>query len=182
MEEAILKECFVLEPTIQEEKNQVMAPLGVSGLGGWLILVQIGLYVTIIGGFTSIFTTFIPSFQPDVREIFTTPGSEYYHPLWGPLLLFEAAYGVLLLLFAAVLLVCFYMKKSFVPRFFIWLYASNLILTIADSALLQIIDNATGVLGGGTSTYSDIIRSAITCAIWIPYFRKSERVANTFIR
>lgn len=32
------------------------------------------------------------------------------------------------------------------------------------------------------SSIRDIARSAIACAIWIPYFIKSERVQNTFVR
>ncbi|MCR2807861.1 DUF2569 domain-containing protein [Paenibacillus soyae] len=176
------KDVLTLEASLQEEKKYDTLPLGVSGFGGWLILVQIGLYITLIGGFISIFTTFIPSFQPEVWEVFATPGSEWYHPLWGPLLIFETAYGLLTLLAVIILFTCFYMRKSFVPRFFIILYAGNLLLTVVDSVLMQIIDRETGVLGGDTGIYTDIVRSAITCAIWIPYFLKSERVANTFIR
>ncbi|WP_260865857.1 DUF2569 domain-containing protein [Paenibacillus xylanexedens] len=32
------------------------------------------------------------------------------------------------------------------------------------------------------SGLTGIVRLVITCAIWIPYFIKSERVRNTFIR
>lgn len=178
----ISKDVLALETSIQEEKKHDTVPLGISGLGGWLILVQIGLFVSVIGGFISIFTKIIPTFDPAVWEVLTTPGTEWYHPLWGPLVVFETIFAIASLVLVIYLLICFYLKKSFVPRLFIILYAGNLMVTVIDSVLMSIIHNATGIMDESTSLFSDVIRNAITCAIWIPYFLKSERVANTFVR
>ena len=79
----------------------------ISGLGGWLILVGIGVVVSPfrIGAMTVLI--FVPVFTDGTWEILTTPGSELYHALWAPLLIFEllgnlgfiVAYIVLAILF-----------------------------------------------------------------------------------
>lgn len=51
---------------------------GVSGLVGWLILVQIGIYGTLLlNGIT--FTDFIPIFNQETWMMFTSKQSEFYH-------------------------------------------------------------------------------------------------------
>ena len=173
---------FTLEPSIQELKKDDIIPLGVSGLGGWLILVQVGLIISVIGGFVSIFTKILPSYEPEVWELLTTSGTDWYHPLWAPLIVFETLFAAASLALVLFLLVCFYLKKSIVPRLFIILYAGNLVVSVIDSILMSVIHSATGIMDESTSLFADVIRNAITCAIWIPYFLKSERVENTFIR
>lgn len=59
-------------------------------------------------------------------------------------------------------------------------YSLSLTVGIVDSLLLSQIPMARELADG--SSIRDIARSAIACAIWIPYFIKSERVQNTFVR
>ncbi|WP_423805225.1 DUF2569 domain-containing protein [Paenibacillus illinoisensis] len=70
-------------------------------------------------------------------------------------------------------------KKSVLPRLMVIYYSVSLAVGIIDYLLLLQIPLAKELEDG--SAIRDIVRSVLTCAIWIPYFMKSERVHNTFV-
>lgn len=150
------------------------------GLGGWLILTQIGLYFTFLSMAVLTWNSIIPSFQPDVWEVLTSPGSSVYDPLWGPLLIFEAVSNTVFMLLTVYLLVQMYRKKASFPRWMIFFYAGNLLVLIIDYVLLLNIPLA-AEFAEAEGSMRDIFRMAGTCAIWIPYFIRSRRVKNTFV-
>lgn len=166
-----------MESPLNEVKRDY-SKFGVSGLGGWLVLIQIGLYVTIIRLVVQLFQYNLYSFTGDAWDLLTTKDSSMYDPLWKPIIIFEAVYNVLFLLFSIIILVQFYRKKLMVPRLMILFYSLSLGVGIVDYILMQQIDLARLLEDG--SSIREIIKSGITCLIWIPYFLKSERVANTF--
>jgi hypothetical protein len=168
-----------LNTHVEEKKNDYI-PLGKAGLGGWLILVQIGLYFTIIMLFIQLFQYAVPALSAETWNVLTSKQSEFYHPLWGPVLIFETLYNVVLLVFCAYILIVFYGKRSVLPRLMIIFYSASLIIGIIDFIFLYQIPLAREL--GNEGSIRDIARSAITCAIWIPYFIKSERVHNTFVK
>jgi len=145
-----------------------------------LILIQIGLYITIIGLVIQIIEFNLYSLTDETWQLLTSEGSSLYDPLWKPIIIFEAIYNILFFIFSIYILVQFYRKKSIVPRLMIIFYSISLFIGIFDYILLQQIEIAKQLEDG--SSIRDIIKSAITCLIWIPYFIKSERVMNTFIR
>lgn len=167
------------QETFQESMREYR-PLGVSGLGGWLILIQIGLWFTLVMLLAQISQSVLPILNTETWEILTSKDSGYYHPLWGPMIIFEAIYNILFLLFTVYVIVAFYRKNAILPRLMIIFYSLSLAVVIVDSLLLSQIPMAKELADG--SSIRDIARSAIACAIWIPYFIKSERVQNTFVR
>jgi len=154
--------------------------LGISGLGGWLVLVQIGLYATILLQIFQFNAYILPAFATDTWEALTSKDSSVYDPLWKPLILFEAAYSAIVALVAIYSLVAMYRKKSVFPSLMIGLYAGTLLLGIADYAVAGQIELAREFQDDGA--LRDIVRAAVTCLIWIPYFIRSVRVKNTFVR
>ncbi|MBT2291765.1 DUF2569 domain-containing protein [Paenibacillus albidus] len=150
-----------------------------NGLGGWMVLVQIGLYLSVIRLLFLIFSTTIPSFQPDLWDVLTSPDSSVYDPLWKPALIFEAVVNVTFVLFSIFLLVQMYRKKATFPRWIIFYYVTNLIVLIIDYVLLANIELVQQMNEGGSM--QDIGRLIISCAIWVPYFLRSKRVRNTFV-
>ncbi len=87
---------------------------------------------------------------------------------------------MLFLFFCIFILINFYRKKSTLPRLMIIFYSVSLIIGVIDYLLVIQIPLASELEDG--SSLRDIVKSVITCAIWIPYFMKSERVHNTFIK
>lgn len=168
-----------MEIEVQKEPRSY-APLGPSGLGGWIVLVQIGLIATLFQVALQLLNYNLPSFGPEYWNILASPQGEMYHPLWAPLIVFEAAANVLLLVLAVFTLVLLYRKKALLPRVIILLYSANLLIGIIDYILIMNIPVASELEDG--SSLRDLIRAALTCALWVAYFRKSERVKNTFIR
>ncbi|PYE47821.1 DUF2569 domain-containing protein [Paenibacillus barcinonensis] len=172
-----------METPVQEPAQQATTenrPLGVSGLGGWLILIQIGLLFTLIMLLAQISQSILPILNTETWEMLTAKDSGYYHPLWGPIIIFEAVFNLLFLLFTVYVIVAFYQRKAILPRLMIIFYSVSLIVGTVDYLLLYQIPMARELEDGGS--IRDIVRSGIACAIWIPYFIKSERVQNTFVR
>jgi hypothetical protein len=170
---------LLVEPHVEESKVDYR-PLGVSGLGGWLILIQIGLFLTIILLAIQLFQYSLPAVITESWELLTSDQSDYYHPLWGPVIIFETVYNALFLMFSIYTVIAFYRKKSIFPRLMIMFYSVSLVVGIIDYLLLLQIPMARELEDG--SSVRDIVKSVLTCAIWIPYFIKSERVHNTFVR
>lgn len=166
--------------TDTQQPTTPLQPLGISGLGGWLVLVQIGMYLTILLLAIQIFQNNITAFEPDVWDALTSKDSSFYHALWAPTIIFELIYNVSFLLFTIVMLFMFYFKKAVFPKLAILFYIISLIVTVIDLILAYQIPLARELMD--SSEYRDIFKAIITCAIWVPYFLKSERVQNTFIR
>ena len=148
-----------------------------AGLGGWLILVGIGLVISPfrLGAFI---LQFVPVFTDGTWEILTTPGSEQYHALWAPVLIFELL-GTLGFIVAYVVLgILFFRKSRLFPKTYIAIALINLCFIILDAGLGF-------ALPGGTmlapEAAKEMARALVSVAIWVPYMMVSKRVRNTFV-
>lgn len=162
------------------EQRQVNASYltGKSGLGGWLVLVQIGLWSSLIMLLFSLVTSVL-TIDVEVWEAVTSKGSEYYHPLWGPFMIAEIIINMLLLIFCIYIIVKFYGKKSTLPRLMIIFYIVNLAIIIVDYILVLQIPLLREMDNG--DSIKEIVRAVLVCAIWTAYFTQSVRVKNTFV-
>lgn len=151
-----------------------------EGLGGWLILVQVSIYLSLISVAIMLFNNVIPAFKPEFWNVLTDPSSPAYDPLWKPMLIFEAVGNSVLLLFLIVMLPLLYGKKRAFPKTMITLMIVSLLLAAVDYAMANQIKFIAEMEGVNTPT--EIVRSIIYCCIWIPYFLRSERVRNTFVK
>ncbi|RXZ81947.1 DUF2569 domain-containing protein [Paenibacillaceae bacterium] len=168
-----------METGIENEKKETMQ-LGVSGLGGWLILIQIGLYLSITMLIIQIIGNDLEALTGETWQLLTSKDSLYYDLLWKPYLLFGSVYNIMNFIFILYILIQFYRKKSMVPRLMIIFYSLSMLIGIVDYVFIQQIAIAKELEDGGS--LKDIVRSVLACLIWIPYFLKSERVMNTFIK
>lgn len=152
----------------------------VSGLGGWLILIQIGLIMSLADLLLQMPGYYASVFDSESWHALTSKSSELYHPLWGITIVIETLYNTFLTGFLIWILFMFYRKKSIVPRLMITLYSVSLIFFIIDTVLVYQNPIAAQIDDGGL--FKDLFRSAVPFAIWVPYFLKSKRVKNTFVR
>ncbi|WP_055109203.1 DUF2569 domain-containing protein [Paenibacillus ihumii] len=164
--------------TYERQKQTEEPPLGVAGLGGWLVLVQISLYLSIITRVGTLLQSLPLIAGPDTGHPLTSPGSPLYHPLWKTSFMIEGITSAGMLIFTIFILVSFYQKKRILPRMMIMFYILNFLLLVTIVLLVNQIPLAKEV--EGVSGISTIIGGLAGCAIWIPYFLKSERVRNTF--
>lgn len=151
-----------------------------SGIGGWLILVVLGLVVSPIRILLELGTVHWPMIRDGTWAVLTTPGSEHYHPLWGPLLVFELAgqFGVLLL--GAATLWNLVRKSRHTPTLAIVWLGSATAITLSIFLALPLIP--AGAARDDPEALKGVLKSLVSAAIWIPYFLKSVRVKNTFVR
>ncbi len=151
-----------------------------EGLGGWLIIVCLGLFFTIISITSLLSTIYIPFFFDGTWEILTTPGSEAYHELIGPILIYEMVGNTLIMLLAGILIFLFFTKSPAFPKLAIVYFAGSLLFVGLDLVLVGLIPAV--VASGGTKTAQALIRSMVGAAVWIPYMLFSKRVKNTFAK
>lgn len=168
-----------METNLQDKKFE-RTQLTVSGLGGWLTFVQIGLYATLFLTGIQVVFNLLPAFKSETWTLLTSKDSEFYHALWAPLITFEAVYNIALIAFCIYILTQLYAKKWILPRLMIIFYAGSLLFGFLDYILLQQIPVAREM--ADDNSLRDLYRSGLTCLIWIPYFMRSVRVKNTFVR
>lgn len=153
---------------------------GPKGIGGWLLLPMIGLFVFPVRCLMSLVGEFWPIFEKGLWAALTTPGSKAYHPLWAPLLVYEIFFNIAFLVFDLVLLYLLFTKSYRFPKMYIGFAVLNLVFVVSDALLGYQIP---GVVEQGTDQMTkEIGRSFVMVAIWVPYFTWSKRVENTFIR
>ena len=151
---------------------------GPRGLGGWLILVGIGLVLTPVKNAMVLFTLHLPLFFGDAWEQLTMPGNEHYHPMYAPLIAFETIGNGAFVLFGLTALVLFFRKSRRFPRWMIALQVANVLFAVGDMVLgMQIPEVAQSPDEG----VKYIVRASVGALIWIPYMLTSKRVRNTFV-
>ena len=149
-------------------------------IAGWLYLVGIGVVMNPLFLLVSVGGDLLPLFFSDTWTMLTTPDSAAYHPMWAPLLIFELIGNVGLLLFSVVVAVLFFQKRKLLPKVIIAFMLSSLTFVVADHFLANTIPFIANAADSELTIA--IIRSAVTCIIWIPYFLLSKRVKGTFVQ
>lgn len=148
---------------------------GPSGLGGWLILVAIGVCLSPI----RLISTFIASYGPALREgrLLVMFDDNTHHTV-KILLWFECIFNPLILVTSLVTVCLFFARSRWFPRVFIGLALATVAGQAIDLALAATIPGADADLT--SQEIVPLIRASIFAAIWVPYMLVSQRVRNTF--
>lgn len=153
---------------------------GYEKIGGWLVLLAIGLVLNPIRLLVIMGRDFLPLFLSGGWSVLTTPGTAAYHPLWAPVLMFEVGGNTVLLGFSVLVAVCFFQKRKIVPRLMIAFLLVNLLLVAADYFVTDLLPSVASQKDPGAM--KELARALIAAAIWVPYFVLSKRVKGTFVR
>jgi hypothetical protein len=139
---------------------------------GWLYLPAFGVLLSPV--------VMIYSFATDTQMINGQAWVSHFvngNPGLFVVALVEQIYNIGILVFAILMIVLFFQRRSSVPRLMIYYYAVPLIWLIVNPIIVAII--APGL--NTNDPTNAIIRSVIASAIWIPYFMTSQRVKRTFV-
>ncbi len=150
-----------------------------TGIGGWLILVAIGLCISPVLQLMAILTDLLPIFTSGTWSVLTDPASPAYHRLWGPVILLELVMNTAFIAAEIVLLVWFFRKLRRFPTAMMVSLFCVFVLVAVDYFLARAIP-AVAELNDAESR-REFIRSGVSCAIWMPYFAWSKRVKATFV-
>lgn len=144
----------------------------VKGLGGWMILVQISVFLNLIGVSILLFGQVLPILGSNEFAMVTDS-------MLRTVIYFETAASIIMFALLIVLVVLMYQKKKLFPKAMITLMILSLVISLLDYSLLQQVEAFAGM--EDIKSTKEIARAMISCAVWIPYFMRSKRVKNTFV-
>ena len=159
---------------IDENGNEVR-----SGLGGWLILVGLGVVFSPLRLLAEVPKTFLPIFEDGTYEIVTTPGTEAYHPFWSALIWGEISYNTLIFVASLYLAYLYFSKKSLFPKFYTWIAVGSLAFILLDAVLIKVVLPNEPIFD--PDTIKEVARSGMVVLVWVPYMMLSKRVKATFV-
>lgn len=169
---------------VAETPKQVVTEKNLKGLGGWLVLVILGLFISALfqayGAYES-----VTMFTDGTVEFLSDPSSEVYIPGYGGLLKFEFIAEIIFLAAGVYLIYLFFKKSRKFPKYYLLFLIISAIYVILDYALLSSVSVSSEVqqvLDDVLSEQSGDIRGAVIGAlVWGSYIRKSKRVKATFV-
>ncbi len=150
-----------------------------EGIGGWLIIVALGLVITPVRIIILIITTYPEIFSTGTWEALTTQGSDVYNPLWAPILLGEIVINIGLISVWIYMGYLFIKRKRIFPNWYISIAVFSLVYIIADSFAVKLVLPNEPVFD--PDTVKELSRSLVMVIIWVPYMLVSKRVRATFI-
>ena len=152
----------------------------VEGLGGWLIVVALGIVFSPLRIAFELFPLYSDVFRDGYWELLTTPGTEAYHVMWAPIILGELGINLILMVVWVFIGFLFFTKNRMLPKWYIGILLFTLVFIFVDAFAVKIVVPNEPIFNG--TTIGEIIRTLIPCIIWIPYMLVSQRVKATFVR
>lgn len=151
-----------------------------EGLGGWLILVALGIILSPFRIVAQAFPIYSEVLSTDGWAAITTPGTEDYVPFLASYVYAEGAINVGMVLAWIYIGFLFFTKKKAFPKWFIGMLLFTLAFIILDALWMTFVLPDEPVFDADTT--KELLRSLIYTAIWMPYMLVSERVKLTFVR
>jgi transglutaminase-like putative cysteine protease len=149
------------------------------GIGGWLILVAVGLVARPILSVVAI-AGMAPQLSAVAWRGLTDPSSAAYQAAGAPVLLFELAANIALAVASVLLTVFFFQRRRAFPRAFIAMLVAQALVYLADIAGTNLVP------GDGpawsASSIQLTVSTLVSSVVWILYLLRSRRVKLTFVR
>lgn len=156
-----------------------------KGIGGWLVLVIIALFLTL--GF-QLYTVYTDAqlFSNGTVAFLSDPSSGTYIPAYGGFLKFELIMSIMLIVAASYLIYLFFKKDHRFPKYYVIFLVASAVYVLLDYGMLSLITvpaEAKKVIEDAMSEQGTAIgRAFIGALIWGSYMMKSKRVKATFIK
>ncbi len=148
-------------------------------IGGWLLLVAVGLFLSPIKVLTLLLTSHLPLFLNGNWQLLTSPTSENYIPHFDILLIGEILGNLVAIGLGIYLLTLFFRKKHTFPKLYVLTALYAFVFIVIDSFLgTLIIPNVTF---WDIDTAKGIFQSLFSLLVWGTYLYRSDRCRKTFI-
>jgi len=154
--------------------------LNLAGLGGWLIVLGIGLIAAPFAGVHALLKTGAVYSISNWRAI-TDPASSGYDPMLAPILLCELFSRLTLLVFSILLVVLFFQKKRIFRTVLIVYLSFQFIASTVDEVLVETrnVKKVTTNVRPGAAPF--LGQTLLPLVIWGLYVSRSKRVKTTFL-
>jgi hypothetical protein len=150
--------------TLNETKKEPQS------IGGWLILVLIGLAITPFRTLIIVIKDILPVIDSEIIS---------NNPALKGMIYSELIINLIFVVFSILLFILMLKKLKIFPSLIIVYFLSNLFFVVLDmiaGSQIPIIREQ----GLNKSSIIELSRAIIGSAIWVPYFIYSKRVKNTF--
>jgi hypothetical protein len=148
-------------------------------IGGWLLLVAIGVVLSPIRQLYLLGTTYPAFFTDGTWEALTFPSSEYYIPYFGAFFISEILINTAMIIGGVYLIFLFFNKKSNLPKWYFGLALFSTIFIVLDAYVVSLL--ISGVEAFDSETMKEIARTFVSLLIWSPYLIYSQRSKDTFL-
>lgn len=168
---------FVAFLYFQTSKKTIEMPDEILPIGGWLVLVGIGVAVS---PFLILYTIFTNNYFDSVTwNALDSLSTNVFLFKVGVVL--EMLSNIFLFSFSLLIIVLFFKQRDILPQTIIAFYVFSIIQAIFElgfsygfsDVIAQKDINVTGI---------ELGKTFFRAIIWIPYFRLSQRVKNTFVK
>jgi transglutaminase-like putative cysteine protease len=140
-------------------------------LGGWLILVALGVIISpirLLWGFITTDAFFANQTWTGLIKL----------ERWGLLsvIAFELVFTILFILYSVLIVLLFFRRRSSLPRLISIFFVGNFVFLLVDLVLTKTVAN-----NNDPVSYKALAQTFFAAAIWVPYFNMSQRVNETFV-
>ncbi len=155
-----------------------------DSIGGWLILVALGIFITPVVLTYSIYKQNVEEFTINYYFYFFNESSDYFHPLKGYYVIASNVYNIFLIVASILLIIVFVQRKNSFRYYYSGYRLFNIIFLSIDLLMIYLL--ADGPLGKEEkimfkSETADLVKIAVQTCIWVPYLWISERSKHTFV-
>jgi hypothetical protein len=151
-----------------------------EGLGGWLILVGIGIFVSPLYAIIQAAPLYSTMLSNGTWAALTTPGTAYYSALGASILYGEVAINIGIILAWVYVAILFFSKKKAFPKWYVGLRLFTLAFILVDALAVNFWRPDIPVFDAETT--EQLMRALIVVLIWVPYILVSKRVKATFVK
>ena len=151
-----------------------------TGLGGWLVLLGLGLVGSLTKNAYELLGTYVPLFLSGRWAAMTAPEGETYNPDLAAFAVFEAGALTALLALNAYTLFQFFTRKRAFAKTLILLLVVSLAFSIADIVAFAALLPGRVVFDDATA--ATLVGGVVSLLVWGVYVRRSRRVKLTFTR
>lgn len=150
-----------------------------EGLGGWLVLVGLGIVFSPLVVMGTIFPTYSGIFANGMWDLITTSSSEAYNPAFATLLVGEIVINCALVVAWIYAGYLFFSKRKLFPNLYIGILIFSIVFILVDAAAVAALFPKVPIFDPATT--KQFLRSLVVALVWIPYMLVSKRVKATFV-
>ena len=148
-------------------------------IGGWLILVAIGIVVSPIRTISMLYTTYLSLFSEDTWTVLTDRTLESFSLFLLPYLVCELVINVAIISITFYIVYLFFSRKAALPKWYFGISLFSTTFLVIDAYIVSLIISDSTVFD--PDTVKELLRSLVSLLIWSPYLLYSQRSKETFV-
>lgn len=147
---------------------------------GWLALVVLCWAFTPVQVALLLFDLYTNVISNGAWRALTTPGSEFFHPLWVPALILGVVGNLFIAIAALIALVFLFRRSKYTPAIAMAWFSLNFLLVAADCTIASRLPGFADQPFGEFDAVKELVWAGVMVVVWIPYFLFSRRVKAAF--